>query len=317
MGTIIFLLIISGILLTVGLIVSKSFGTIQPDEIGIKVVLGKPGEIKKSGWFFALWPFVKMKRITKELMIFKFTVPGAITRKGRIEGYDKDIEPVEIDIKCAVYAQFDETKISHIIQYAPGYNAKAIGPFLVPYVMDTVRALAGRLPWRLINRERYKSSVWVQARLTGGNYFGIDDQPDQPIKFKEPVSGKVGESKITIKELEGKSPFRTLHMKNVGFVIEDLIFGEKLRDSIVAPEKAQLDAHATVIAAEASKTKKVNEGEGDATARQKMLEAIKLSPELEALSALKEIGKGQSNFIFSLPKFLEDALAKIGTGGKP
>lgn len=287
----------------------------EPNEFGVKVVLGKPGDKLTSGWYFAWWPFVKIIKITKKMMMFKFVVQSAVTGRGKVDDYEKIIEPVAVNIECTVYAQFDETQARHIIQYAPGYNAKALGPFLVPYAIDTVRALAGRLPWRLINRERYKSATWVLARLTGGKYQGIDDDDKKKeIKFKDVVAME----EIKIEELEkGKSPFVTLHMKNVSFVIEDLKFPQSVSDSVVAPEKAQLDAQATIITAEATKIKKIKEGEGDATAREKMLSAIKQSPELEALSALKEIGKGSSNFIFSLPKFLEEALSKIVTGGKP
>ncbi|MEI6596781.1 MAG: SPFH domain-containing protein [bacterium] len=309
--TILVLAVVGGL---VALYLLMCLTIVDPNEFGVKVVLGKPGDELQSGWYFAWWPFVKVIKITKKMMMFKFVVETAVTGRGKIDGYDKIVEPVEVDIECTVYAQFDENEADHIIQYAPGYDATALGPFLVPYAMDTVRALAGRLPWRLINRERYKSATWVQARLIGGKYQGInDDDRTKDIKFKDVTAME----EITANELEnGKSPFVTLHLKNVSFVIEDLKFKEAVSTSIVAPEKARLDAQATVIAAEASKTKKIKEGEGDATARGKMLDAIKQSPELEALSALKEIGKGSSNFIFSLPKFLEETLAKIGTGGK-
>jgi len=285
---------------------------IKPNEFGVKVVLGAPGDQLTSGWHMAYRPVVKIIKITKELMMFQFTVESAVTGRGKIEGYEGVVEPIEIDIECTVYAQFDENKANEIIQFAPGYDAETLGPFLVPYAMDTVRALAGRIPWRLINRERYKSALWVNARLTGGEYNGIDDDD----RDKKGVSFKVYDdpaSKTTInpENLFGKSPFVTLHLKNVQFVIEDLVYTDEVKKSIVAPEKAILDGQATVIAAGASKNKKILEGDGDADAREKMIKAIKQSPELEALSALKEIGKGPSNFIFALPSKLQGFLENI------
>lgn len=310
------------IVVVIGMLVAfyllKCITVIGPKEFGVKVTMGKPEGKVTSGWYFVFWPFQKVVKMTKELMMFQFIVESAVTGRGKIDGYNEIVEPVEVDVECTVYAQFDEKEAEHIVQYAPGYDAQALGPFLVPYSTDTVRSLAGRLPWRLINRERYKSATWVQARLTGGSYYGInDDDRTKEINFKAADNDPAKKTTINAGDLEGKSPFVTLHLKNVSFVIENLTFPEKVRDSIVAPEKAQLDGKAMIITAEASKTKKIKEGEGDANARGKMLAAIKKSPELEAISALKEIGKGPSNFIFSLPKVLDDILAKIGaTGGK-
>lgn len=323
-----------------------SFGKMPADKFGVKIFLGKPKEAVLSGWYFALWLFYEVPRITKKLMKFSFTVKTAVTGRGKIDGFDGTIEPVEVDIKCTVFAQFDENEAKHIVQYSPGNDAQAVGPYLVPYVVDTVRAMAGRLPWRLINRERYKSSVWVQARLIGGDYFGIDDDnPGEIISFKtcyekrcdkpnlgegvsaagsqgeaeglpleteNEINGEKFQPKINAKQLDGKSPFITLRMKNVTFMIEDLKFSETMMASIIAPEKAKLDGEAKKIAAAAEKTKKIEEGTGDAEARGMMLEKIKQTPELEALSALKEIGKGPSNFIFSLPEFVQKVITNIG-----
>lgn len=313
-NTTLMVIAITGSFLTI-LYLSKSFGIMPPEKFGVRVVLGKPGKTVNSDWYFALWPFVKVVKITKQLMMFRFTVKTAVTGRGKIKGYEKIVEPIEADIECTIYAQFDEKKASHIVQYAPGYTAKSLGPFLVPYAIDAVRALAGRLPWRLINRERYKSAVWVQARLTGGSYYGIkDDEINDEICFKDDPGEE--QSNITVEQLEGKSPFVTLHMKNVSFAIEDFKFTEAVMTSVVAPEKAKLDGEAKVITAEAEKIKKVKEGEGDAEARGAMLNKIKVDKELESLSALKEIGKGPGNFIFALPGSLQKLLEKVGEDKK-
>ncbi|MFH0956060.1 MAG: SPFH domain-containing protein [Candidatus Falkowbacteria bacterium] len=313
---IIFTVIIVAVVGLASLFVFKSFGIMPPDKFGVKVMLGKPGkQVVKSDWYFAPWPVVKVVKITKKLMMFKFTVETAITGRGKIAGYEGIIEPIEINIECTIYAQFDEKEPSHIVQYSPGYSAESLGPFLVPYAIDTVRAMAGRLPWRLINRERRMSAVWIQSRLTGGPYYGIDDKDKgRIIDFK--TDEDYGDPKkmpiIKAKKLDGKSPFVTLHMKNVSFVIDDITLTGDVKNSIIAPEKAQLDGQAKVIAAEAEKTRKIKEGEGDADARRKMLEAIKQDKDLEALAALKEIGKGPGNFIFALPEAVQKLLTKIG-----
>ena len=304
----IFVAVVIGVVVLGLIFLFNSFGVVQPNQKGVKVTLGIASEKEVEGWYFVFWPFQKMVRITKELMMFKFTVPSTVTRRGKVEGQDNIVESAEIDIKCTIYARFDDEKLSEIIQYSPGYNAKKLGPFLVPYAIDTVRAMAGRLPWRLINRERFKSSIWVQTRLTGGHYHGIDDDdPKEPIKFKASC-----DSEIFLDEVNAKSPFATIPMKNVSFVIEDLIFSPSFRESITAAERANLDADAKIIAAQAEKTRKAKEGEGDAAARKAMIEAIKTDKDLETISALKEIGKGQGHFIFALPDAVQKLLNKIG-----
>lgn len=315
--------------ITIGLIalfIAKSANIIRANEIAVRLLFGRPVEKDiKSGLKWTMWPIEIMVRFTREIMEFHFMAKSIITRRGLLLGYDKPIEPADINLRCTLYAQFDETKLDQTIENSPGNNAESIGSFLVPYVTDAIRALGGRLPWRLINQERRYFADWVLARLIGGKYHGIRDKDAKKcIEFiTEKKDGETFEltpeedeqGLITSEEkgrgvrllhpekLKSLSPFVIIGLKNVSFALEDLNFTKKdLADSISKPEQARLEATATITTAEAERVKRSEEGQGDAEARGAMLAEINKHPELEAISAIKELGKGPSNFIFPLPE---------------
>ena len=312
----------------------KCANIIRANEIAVRLLFGRPVEINiKSGLEWTMWPIEIMVRFTREIMEFHFMAKSIITRRGLLSGYDKPVEPADINLKCTLYAQFDETKLDQTIENSPGNNAESIGSFLVPYVTDAIRALGGRLPWRLINQERRYFADWVLARLIGGKYHGISDKDaKKSIEFitekkdeetpeltpEEHEYGLTFEEKekgvrlLHPKKLKSLSPFVIIGLKNVSFALEDLNFTRKeLADSISKPEQARLQATATITTAEAENIKRSEEGKGDATARGAMLAEINKHPELEAISAVKELGKGPSNFIFPLPEAFVKTITKM------
>jgi regulator of protease activity HflC (stomatin/prohibitin superfamily) len=313
--------------LFVGFLLYKNINILKPDEMGIKVFLGASAEEGiDSGFHWTWWPLEKIVRYPKELMEFRFVVKSVVTRRGKVEGYgDEFIEPADINVVCTLYAQFDREQLNKTVQNSPGNNAQDLGPFLIPYVTDTVRALGGRLPWRVLNQERHYAAQWILARLVGGEYREIKDgDTTKPIKFvtkreeleelpydticelPEELKDR-GLCRLPKEKLENISPFVIIGLKNVSFAIEDLNFtNPELAKNISAPESARLESEATVIKAEATKKEKALEGEGEAIARKAKLNAIKGLPEFEAMDTLKEIGRGPSNFVFPL-----DSLSQI------
>jgi len=321
----------------VALFIIKCARIVRADEIAVKLLLGRPIEKNiTSGICWIMWPIEKIARYTRELMKFSFMARSIITSRGLIKGYTEPIEPADVNLKCTLFAQFDEEKLDQTIENSPGSNAQELGPFLIPYAIDAVRAISGRIPWRLINQERRYFSDWVLARLIGGKYHFIKDyKKDEPTEFATKIDSSGEEADIALEEwekedglileekkqgvhiipaekLENKSPFVIIGLKNVSFALEDLSFTNKdLANSISAPEQARLDATAKITAAEATKQEKIKHGEGDADARSKMITAIAKAPELEAISAIKEIGKGPSNFIFPLPEAFMSKVAEV------
>ena len=187
------------ILLTVIVIIGFCTIRIVPtDEMGLKVFLGRPiikrdsrGNliIADSGPRLQFWPFIKIVTFTKEFMKFSFSVKSIMTKRGRVRGYDEIVEPAEIDISCTLLARFDRNRLDSAIQRAPGKNAKTLGPYLVPYVRDTIRALGGRVPWRLINQERYHATNWILGRIvpTEQGCPQIHPQPEEEIELQKKI----------------------------------------------------------------------------------------------------------------------------------
>lgn len=302
---------------------------IKPNEMGIRVFLGKPNEdagVLDHGFHFAFWPFEKIVRYTKERMLFKFQTKTVVTKKGKVKGYE-EMDPAELNIDCAVYASFAQSNdLFKTLEKAPGSTAREIGPTLVPYVMDTVRALCGRIPWRLINQERQDFAQWIISRLVGSptvdKFNEVDKDEDKNIGFfsKDQVPP-------TSAELEKSSPFIIFGLKDVSFVILDISFADsEMQLAVSAPEKARLQKAATIAQAEAKKEATIREGEGNskkirlegqasAEARDLMIKVIKEEPELEVLFTLREMAKGTSNTIlYQLPRAFEDKVKEMFGG---
>ena len=319
-----YVIIIIGILLllAVGFLSIDCFAIIQPSEFGKKVRLGKPVGTKLDSGLRLKWPLIeKIIRIPKGLMVISFTADSITTRTGKVRGYE-NVQSIDVDLDCAIYLAFDENRLDDILQYSPGFDAEELMDYLVGFMLEIARGLGGRAPWRLINQERYDSSQWIRARLVGGKYKEIKEKDGYLDFCEEFYILRPGEPKQTaidagvteenkIKRMAQENPFTKIGFKDVSFVIEDINYSDEITIAISEIEKSALKKQSIIKEAEAEKEKKVLLGEGEAIAREKMLEAIKKSPELEAINALKEIGKGQSNFIFPIPKEFMDLIGNL------
>lgn len=308
------------------LFIVKSINVLQPNEMGKRVFLGKPGETVQPGLHITIWPLERIERYTKNILEFSFTVPSIMTKRGYVSGYGEPIETTEMDIECTVYAYFDENKLDDTIEKAPGKTAPAIGPALVPYVVDIVRTLAGRIPWRLVNQERRAFALNVLHRMVPIT----EDVPKIKPEIEQTEAEKRDELPIYFFDADEfetplredqlkESPFVQFGLKDVAFAIEDINFTEEaLQKAVSEPEKARLEGTAKVVAARAEKTKRQLEGEGSADARRKMIEAIKDTPELEYLSAFRDAAQGESNTIlYQLPHAFESKFKNMLGGNHP
>lgn len=297
---------------------------IRPNEMGVKVFWGRPITIKKnpnkaevfdSGFCWVWFPLETLSRYTKEVMKFKFKIRSIMTKKGGIKGYDNPIEPAEIDITSTIYARFDKDNLLQTIQKAPGNTAEDLGPFLIPYVMDVVRALGGRLPWRLINQARHNFSECVLGRIVPGiSSPKILPESGQEEKDSIYEFGTTQRNEtLELQDMEGKSPFVQFGLTDVAYTVEDIDFTDKdLKKAISAPEKARLEADAKRREAGGTRDQTIEEGKGSAKAREMMIDVIKQDPDLEVLLSLREMAQGTSNTIlYQLPSAFEDRIRNM------
>jgi regulator of protease activity HflC (stomatin/prohibitin superfamily) len=315
----------------------KCINVLKEDQIAIKITLGRPAEkgidpSKDGGVVWIFWPFQWLPRFTKNQLSFKFMVKTVATSKGKVKGFSGDIEPLEMDILCTIFAYFNADNLKKTIEKAPGRTAKSIGPKIVAYTRDSVRAIGGRIPWRLLNQERHEFSRWILARLVGGIYPKIYNDSDGYYSFdSESIKGlnpnfngdrdraaRMG-CYIDPKELEKSSPFLQFGLNDVSFLVEDVNFSDsEMKNKIGEPEKARLGAEAIIRTAQAEKQKKILEGEGDASARRSMVEVIKDHPDLEVMYMLKEMAQGTSNTIlYQMPQAFENRVRDILGGNTP
>lgn len=286
--------------------VYKCFNILGPSEMAIKTFLGLPA--KKgvdSGPRWIWWPLQKLNRYTKEQMAFYFTAKTVVTPKGKLKNYG-EIEAVEIDIFCGIFAYFDRKNLKKTIEQAPGNTAKAIGEPLMKYAIDSVRALGGRVPWRLINEERHHSANWILGRMVGGQRIPVIKMDEERNIYFDTEEDNI--EKITPEQLEQSSPFVQFGLKQVSFIIEDINFKNKdLKAAISAPETERLNKAAAKEKADAERYTKEQVGYGEAEARSAMLQAIQENPDFEVLRAMEEMAKGSSNTImYQLPVAFEN-----------
>jgi len=299
---------------------------LEPNQIGIKLLFGSAKNKKglgPGGIYFIFWPIQKLKIFTNEVMVFEFTTPSIITRRGGVQGYaDGVVEPTEIDIKCTMNAKFDINKLHRAAENTSATNGKDLGPLIVPYVIDVIRTLGSRIPWRLMNQERHYAADWIIARLISGDYKRIDlpvQKKDGDSKNKDDVYGQVNPNDyetgtITIKDVENESPFLQFGLTNVTLAIENIDFTDKEMDEVVfAGEKARLKATATKLNADAERYRREQEGIGSANARNSMLAVVKeAGSNLEALFTLREMAQGSSNtMMYQIPEGLTKTLSTV------
>jgi len=299
----------------------KIFG---PDEMGVKTKFGKPVEFLDSGWYFIPWIISRVYRYSKQMISFHFTVPTATTRTGKVKGYgsNKEIGAADVDIFCVLSTYFaQDDKLFETLKFAPGAgnSAKKIGPFIVPYVLDVVRAVAGSLPWPLIDMEREKLVDYILARIIPNRtpYYDLGPDADGFYVFTDSPNPPADNAAVMGK-VNPLVQFG-LDLSRTSLSIENADLNDKeLAKLLTSPEKARLEAAAKVELSISNKTCLKNEGDGKAYAREKMIEAIKDYPDLELLDALKGMAQGTSNTIlYQLPAAFENRMKNILGGNDP
>lgn len=323
-----FLIVFLSLLVVVGFYVYKCVQIIQPNEMGVRVVLGEPKHdpplplIVGTNLYWTWWPFEWIVRYTKNVMQFNFVVESVMTERGKIDGHPAIIEPAEINISCVLYAYFDPENLHKTIEAAPGNTENDLGPVLVPYVIDVIRALGGRVPWRVINDQRHYTAEWILARLAGGNFYEINEATEKlgakdeykRFSFKDDSRESLNQNVI-----EEVSPFLQFGLRGLSLAILDV----NLHDPDLAAvygdaEKARLKKHGIELEADAERYRLKEEGKGNAKAREKMIKAIKSNPDLEVLQALKEMAQGTSNTIlYQIPAPFASRMQDLLGGNNP
>lgn len=301
----------------IGILIVLVLRIIKENQMGIRVTLGKPGNRMRSGPRLALWPVQKIVKYPTTQQSIQFAVPTIMTKRGRVAGYSETIEPAEITILFTLYYNFDWEKLLDTIVKAPGASEKAMASELIPYVTDVIRTIVGRIPWRLINEERYKFSQLVLSRVfpiaEAEKTWKLDHKEYEKEKgvntfsFVECLDSPIDEEDLF------KSPFIMFGLKNISLAVENINFTDAdLQKAISAPERARLEASAKKLVAAGERKKREEEGKGDAEARKAMIMVIKKEKDLEVLQALKEIAQGTSNTIlYQLPRVLESKVSDL------
>lgn len=320
----IFTLIMLIVLTVIG---AKSFKIIKPNQMGIRVTLGEAGEDLGSGPNIAIWPIQKIVIVPTELQSIAFAVNNVMTKRGRVKGYEDIIESVGYSVLFTVYFQFNQENLRKAIKNVKGFSEEYIEEELIPYTLSVLRALMGRVPWRLINEERYKFTQCALGRLLPLKEEKRYQITEKPVNEKgDKIANK--EAKLFLYEFTeitdkdkgwlkddqfAKSPYVQCGLENVSLAAEQTKFtDDEINKAVSAAEKSRLNKQAKKLDSEANAYEILKKGEAEATARQKMVDVIKNNPDLEVLLTLREMAQGTSNTLFyQLPSGVENKLRDL------
>ncbi len=225
-----------------------------------------------------------------------------------------------MSVLFTLYYYFDEEELEKTIKSAPGSSEKEMAEVLVPYALDVLRTLIGRMPWRLMNEERFKFTQVALSRLipleAGHKCYKLKSGQKKNDETGLFTYKYLPHPALSKEELH-MSPFVQFGLKNVALAVEDINFTDvELQKAISAPEKARLTAVATKLEADGDCYKIREEGKAEAEARKEMLETIAKHKDLEALFSLREMAKSESTTFYQLPHIFETKLAGMLDGKK-
>jgi uncharacterized membrane protein YqiK len=258
------------------------FTTIKENENGIVVTLGRPGRMVTSGLIHLWWGFQKIRRFTTTLIELEIGETVIITKKDEFEG--TNYGSARITTKSAFYFEWPDTEaalISAIKIVGNPEDKESLKDLFEEPIRDAQRAIGGSKTWKEITQSQKTFAQQITTELC--------NEPNDPIN--------------------------QAHLKNPKLVITEVELPSGLADAITKPEIARLTRDATEVTAEGEKTKRTKEGEGNASARKALFEAIGNEPEnirKEVLLTLREMAQGTSNTIlFQIPSQITDTLSEI------
>jgi len=313
--------IITGIifLFVIIILVTKSFTTIDVNEMAVILTLGAPRRKAESGLHLIFWPFQKAIRIPTTQQIINFVVQTIITKKGKLDGYDKIIESAEINLPFTLGYYFDFNYIIELVKNAPGFSEKEMSDVLVPYLDDVIRTIIGKMPYRLINEEGRKITQIILSRCVPfspieKNYKLIEKKCNEVFTF----SLEENQEKLSADELSN-SPFVKFGLMNITLSSSNVDFSDDDLQKIISDvEKSSIKASAKRIDAEVDAYKIEKIGDAEAKSRNAMIQIIKAEKDLEVLLTLRELAKGTSNTIlYQLPRALETKVTELLGNNSP
>lgn len=275
--------------------------TIAPDEVTVLVRLGKPVDVWKSGlhamW---LWPVEKLRKYPTTQQEIELGIAHIITKA--LPGKEEH-NSVKIQAEVALYWFWpqDEKLLNRTIKVvANPLDENGLKDVFQEPTLELVRSVGMNFNWEEFIRER---SLFNAAITTA-----LDNDQSHPIKQAGLNQPRVIITRVTLPA--------------------------GLEESISAQEIARLNKMAAIQQAEAeaqaTKIKKIAEGEGAANARKemgkaeadakrrdgtatafsrkKLFEAIGENRDLETLLRFAEAAQGPSNTLWVLPTQIVDVI---------
>jgi len=239
---------------------------IHENERGVLVRSGVIIRMLEPGVNFCAWPISKVIIYKMTPMLFKIKVPTAITKNGKVKGYKEDgreIEKVEVDIFLTLTTYFPnvQSKLLETARRAPGNSAKSLGPVIVPYITDVVRAIFAEMPWVLSYQNRQKVLDYITSKIIPLHPYSLlkfDPVGPHNVFYFEDAKSANGDDAATMERYNPLVQFK-LDLSLTSLSITDINFCDnKLTASLTLAESARLKSEADAIASD-RETKRIKE----------------------------------------------------------
>ena len=293
-----------------GLYVLMSLKTIQSTERGILIIFGSITRMLEPGVCFCPWLISKVKKYKVTPMIFKITVPTAITKNGKVKNYKEDgkeIEKVEVNVCLVLTTYFSkvEARLIQTAERAPGNDAKSLGPIIAPYIIDVTRAIFAEMPWVLSYQNRQKILDYITSKIIPLHPYSelmcTTTDNINTFYFEDGIPMLIGDNELIMERYNPLVQFK-LDMSRTSLAITDINFcDKKLSDALVLAETARLTAEADRITSDENVQRIKDEGTANAENSKKdgLAKAeVKKREGLDGAEAARKIGFDKADFTY-------------------
>lgn len=258
---------------TLILYIILGFRLVRENEIAVKVFLGKPQRIKRSGLRFVLWPLEWLTKFSLGIQELEYPdLIEVVTKKGSYNG--ENFGPAVLELQATLYFRWlqDDDLLETVRVIGDPNDKPALRDLFQETFFDAVRSAGG-------------SRVWKDL---------TENQKDYADKVAEVLKN------------EPQDPVRLARLTDLRVVITKLKIPDDLKVSLTAEE-------AKARQGRGEKERLRLEGEGQAEARKAIFKVNKeMGMENEALLTLREMAKGTSNTIFfGMPEPLAALMNRI------
>jgi regulator of protease activity HflC (stomatin/prohibitin superfamily) len=270
------MLILLGLLILVAVYLICGITVIGPNEMGVKVFLGRPQGVVQSGFTF-VWPFlgrvIKFTTAQEEIELNEIKIITAADN-------DHASAMVRVSLSFRFRWPTDDDLIESVRAFR-NFGHDYLKTMLSEAVVNIAEAVGGRMNWKELFRDKQVFEQAVRAEMV--------NLPNELI-------------------------IHAGRLQNPRIFLVQVILPDDLEKVITLPEVRKLEAQGEVKKAEGDKKAATLRGDGEASRIKRVYTAVagpdyqRVGVDLRKVEAIEKLATGPSNVVVSVPE-VSEALA--------